>query len=96
MGGEIRVIKKDGPGTLMQLYLLLSAPVDETRGYNSLTFAQHNLTASVTSNLPVMYLIYARDSNDIESLNADIACTWRKNGSIDYVQVATKIWNAHL
>ncbi|KAK1388051.1 Proteasome A-type subunit [Heracleum sosnowskyi] len=44
MGGEIRVIKKDGPGTLMQLYLLLSAPVDETRGYNSLPFAQHNLT----------------------------------------------------
>lgn len=96
MGGEIRVIKKDGPGTLMQLYLLLSAPVDETRGYNSLNFAQHNLTASVTSTLPVIYLIYARYYNDTESLNADIACTWRENGSIDYVQVARKIWNAYI
>ena len=54
MGGEIRVIKKDGPGTLMQLHLLLSAPVDETRGYNSLNFAQHDLMASVTTIQPVI------------------------------------------
>ena len=54
MGGKIRVIKKDGPGTLMQLHLLLSAHVDETRGYNSLNFAQHDLMASVTTIQPVI------------------------------------------
>ncbi|WOH03473.1 hypothetical protein DCAR_0622871 [Daucus carota subsp. sativus] len=43
MGGEIRVIKKNGPGTLMRLNLLLSAPVDETRECKSLNFEQHNL-----------------------------------------------------
>ncbi|XP_020530708.1 histidine kinase 1 isoform X3 [Amborella trichopoda] len=28
MGGQIKVVKKDGPGTLMQLYLVFGAPVE--------------------------------------------------------------------
>ena len=28
MGGEIKVVKKNGPGTLMRLYLLLKTPAD--------------------------------------------------------------------
>lgn len=28
MGGEIKVVKKNGPGTMMQLYLLLNTPTE--------------------------------------------------------------------
>lgn len=48
MGGEIKVVKKNGPGTLMQLYLLLNAPADGTREHCSLKFPGHNLTVSAT------------------------------------------------
>ncbi|KAK1410483.1 hypothetical protein QVD17_37020 [Tagetes erecta] len=43
MGGEIRVVKKDGPGTLMQLYLLLSTPEDIALENYKLKYADHNL-----------------------------------------------------
>ncbi|XP_062143532.1 histidine kinase 1 isoform X2 [Alnus glutinosa] len=43
MGGEIKVVKKDGPGTLMRLYLLLSAPVDGTEQHCQVDFANHSL-----------------------------------------------------
>lgn len=43
MGGEIRVAKKNGSGTLMQLYLLLSTPADVPRESYRLKFAEHNL-----------------------------------------------------
>nr|XP_043639148.1 histidine kinase 1-like [Erigeron canadensis] len=43
MGGEIRVVKKNGPGTLMQLYLLLSTPADIPTENYRLKFADHNL-----------------------------------------------------
>lgn len=43
MGGEIRVVKKNGPGTLMQLYLLLGAPVDVPGETCQSKFAEHNL-----------------------------------------------------
>lgn len=48
MGGEIRVVKKNGPGTLMQLYLVLGAPIDGTREFCNSNFSQHNLTVSST------------------------------------------------
>lgn len=57
MGGEIRVVKKNGPGTLMQLYLLLSAPVDGTKEYCSLNFDEHNLTVSATILQPADFLV---------------------------------------
>lgn len=43
MGGEIKVIKKNGPGTLMRLYLLLNAPVDGTEHNCSVDYAVHNI-----------------------------------------------------
>ncbi|KAG6700790.1 hypothetical protein I3842_08G130700 [Carya illinoinensis] len=43
MGGEIKVAKKDGPGTLMQLYLLLTAPVDGTEQHCQVDFSKQNL-----------------------------------------------------
>lgn len=43
MGGEIRVVKKNGPGTLMQLYLLLNTPEGIPKESYRLKFAEHNL-----------------------------------------------------
>ncbi|XP_041020043.1 LOW QUALITY PROTEIN: histidine kinase 1-like [Juglans microcarpa x Juglans regia] len=43
MGGEIKVAKKDGPGTLMQLYLLLNAPADGTEQHYRVDFSKHSL-----------------------------------------------------
>lgn len=46
MGGEIRVVKKNGPGTLMRLYLLLGTPVDTPQDNYKLKYADHNLKVS--------------------------------------------------
>ncbi|KAG7015823.1 Histidine kinase 1 [Cucurbita argyrosperma subsp. argyrosperma] len=42
MGGEIKVVKKNGPGTLMRLYLVLSTPVDSIDHHSQFDFAKHN------------------------------------------------------
>ncbi|KAH1151200.1 hypothetical protein GYH30_044929 [Glycine max] len=43
MGGEIKVVKKEGPGTLMRLCLRLSAPVDATEQHCQVDFANKGL-----------------------------------------------------
>ncbi|MQL97155.1 hypothetical protein Taro_029841 [Colocasia esculenta] len=43
MGGEIKVVKKDGPGTLMQLSLVLGLPVDGAGKHFEVEFDKHNL-----------------------------------------------------
>ncbi|XP_050374747.1 histidine kinase 1 [Argentina anserina] len=43
MGGEIKVVKKDGQGTLMQLYLVLNTPVDGTEQYCQADFAKQSI-----------------------------------------------------
>ncbi|GJS90801.1 histidine kinase 1-like protein [Tanacetum coccineum] len=43
MGGEIRVVKKNGPGTLIQLYLLLSTSAAIPIENHQLKFADHNM-----------------------------------------------------
>ncbi|KAK2984499.1 hypothetical protein RJ640_016885 [Escallonia rubra] len=60
MGGEIKVVKKNGPGTLMQLYLLLSAPVDRTGECCRLKFAEHDLTILLALNGGMCRLIMSR------------------------------------
>lgn len=52
MGGEIKVAKKEGPGTLMQLYLLLTAPADGIEHHCQVDFAKHSLVVSKISFLP--------------------------------------------
>lgn len=49
MGGEIKFVNKSGPGSLMQLYLLLRAPIDGTTEHYKLNFPEHNLTVSATN-----------------------------------------------
>lgn len=46
MGGEIKVVKKDGPGTLMQLYLVLNTPADGTEQYCQADFSKHSVVVS--------------------------------------------------
>ncbi|CAB4318194.1 unnamed protein product [Prunus armeniaca] len=43
MGGEIKVVKKDGPGTLMQLYLVINTPADGTEQLCQVDLAKHNV-----------------------------------------------------
>ncbi|XP_073060696.1 histidine kinase 1-like isoform X2 [Primulina eburnea] len=44
MNGEIKVVKKNGPGTLMQLYMLLNTPEDRTKSRYQFNLKQHNMT----------------------------------------------------
>ncbi|KAJ6378450.1 hypothetical protein OIU78_028651 [Salix suchowensis] len=46
MGGEIKVVKKNGPGTLMRLYLLLKTPADGADLHCQVDFSGHNAVAS--------------------------------------------------
>ncbi|XP_073280356.1 histidine kinase 1-like isoform X2 [Primulina huaijiensis] len=44
MNGEIKVVKKNGPGTMMQLYMLLNTPEERTKRQYQFNLKQHNLT----------------------------------------------------
>lgn len=46
MRGEIKIVKKEGPGTLMRLYMQLTAPVDATEQHCQVDFANNNLVVS--------------------------------------------------
>ena len=46
MGGEIKVVKKNGPGTLMRLYLLLKTPADGADLHCQVDFSSHNAVVS--------------------------------------------------
>ncbi|KAK4479949.1 hypothetical protein RD792_013001 [Penstemon davidsonii] len=50
MNGEIKVVKKNGPGTLMQLYLVLSVPDEITKQQYQLNLEHHNLTVLLALN----------------------------------------------
>lgn len=52
MGGEIKVVKKNSPGTLMKLYLLLNTPTDATEPLHQQDFTQHGISVSTSSYIP--------------------------------------------
>ncbi|KAM7516120.1 hypothetical protein LguiA_005703 [Lonicera macranthoides] len=60
MGGEIKVVKKNGPGTLMRLYLLLGAPEDGTGDHCQLKLAENDLTILLALNGKMSRLIMSR------------------------------------
>ncbi|TYH78703.1 hypothetical protein ES332_D03G008400v1 [Gossypium tomentosum] len=43
MGGEIKVVKKNGPGTLMRLFLLLSTPADGVEQQGRIDVSKHSV-----------------------------------------------------
>lgn len=46
MGGEIKVVKKNGPGTLMRLFLLLSTPADGVEQQGRIDVSKHSVAVS--------------------------------------------------
>lgn len=46
MGGDIKVVKKEGQGTLMRLCLVLSTPTDVTEQHYALDFTDNSLVVS--------------------------------------------------
>lgn len=46
MGGEIKVVKKNGPGTLMRLYLLLNTPLECAEQHCQVDYTKHNFVVS--------------------------------------------------
>lgn len=46
MGGEIKVVKKNGPGTSMRLCLLLSTTADGVEQHSLVDLARHNVVVS--------------------------------------------------
>lgn len=49
MNGEIKVVNKSGPGTLMQLYMRLSMPAETTKQHSQFNLEDQNLTVSFTT-----------------------------------------------
>ncbi|XP_022855719.1 histidine kinase 1 isoform X3 [Olea europaea var. sylvestris] len=50
MNGEIKVVRKSGPGTLMQLYLILSTPAESTKQQYLSNLEEKNLTVLLALN----------------------------------------------
>ncbi|KAF5191829.1 Histidine kinase [Thalictrum thalictroides] len=50
MGGEIKVVKKDGPGTVMQLSLVLSTPGNEIGWSDEKEYCKHSLKVLLAVN----------------------------------------------
>ncbi|XP_076921085.1 histidine kinase 1-like [Bidens hawaiensis] len=77
MGGEIRVVKKNGPGTLMQLYLLLGTPVDTPPENYKLKYADHNLKVVLALNGSMGRMILSKWLFKI-GVHAWDACEWNE------------------
>ncbi|XP_004287798.1 PREDICTED: histidine kinase 1 [Fragaria vesca subsp. vesca] len=60
MGGDIKVVKKDGPGTLMQLYLVLNTPADGTEQYCQADFSKHSVVVLLALHGSMGRLIMSR------------------------------------
>ncbi|KAK6922580.1 Signal transduction histidine kinase, dimerization/phosphoacceptor domain [Dillenia turbinata] len=60
MGGAIKVVPKNGPGTLMRLYLLLRMPVDGAGQHCQTEFAENNLAVLLALNGRVGRLIMSQ------------------------------------
>ncbi|KAK6924505.1 Signal transduction response regulator, receiver domain [Dillenia turbinata] len=60
MGGAIKVMPKNGPGTLMRLYLLLHTPVDGAGQQCQTEFAENNLAVLLALNGPMGRLILSQ------------------------------------
>ncbi|KAJ7953145.1 histidine kinase 1-like [Quillaja saponaria] len=72
MGGEIKVFKKEGPGTLMQLCLLLNAPADGTELHCQVDYAKDGLVVLLALNGSMGRLITSKwlQKNGVLTLEA--------------------------
>ncbi|OMO83545.1 hypothetical protein COLO4_22452 [Corchorus olitorius] len=72
MGGEIKVVRKNGPGTLMRLFLLLSTPADGTEQQGQMEFAKHGVAVILALHGSMGRLIMSRwlSRNGVPTLEA--------------------------
>lgn len=56
MGGEIKVMKKNSPGTLMQFYLLLNTPIEGAGQHCQLEFGEHSVAVSKVDSISLLWL----------------------------------------
>ncbi|GLT82627.1 hypothetical protein SLE2022_009880 [Rubroshorea leprosula] len=77
MGGEIKVVKKVGPGTLMRLYLLLSTPEDGIEQHCQMDFAEHNIVVllALHGNMGRFIMSQWLSKNGISTVEA---CEWNE------------------
>ncbi|KAH7848760.1 hypothetical protein Vadar_007409 [Vaccinium darrowii] len=88
MGGEIKVVKKNGPGTLMQLYMHLSTPADTIGKHCQLKFTEHNLMVLLALNGRMGRLIMSQwlQKNDV--------FTWEASEWNELTQILQEIFQA--
>ncbi|KAF9622808.1 hypothetical protein IFM89_034043 [Coptis chinensis] len=83
MGGEIKVVEKDGPGTLMQLSLVFNTPGDGAGQNEEKEFTKHSLMVALSADL-VLLALNGRMSRSIMS-------QWLRKGGVCTREVSE--WN---
>ncbi|XP_054824898.1 histidine kinase 1 isoform X2 [Prosopis cineraria] len=88
MGGEIKVVKKEGPGTLMRLYLLLTTPMDATEQHCQIGYAE--------SGLVVLLALHGDTSRSITSswLQKNGVCTLQASEWNELTQILRELFHA--
>ncbi|KAK9129453.1 hypothetical protein Sjap_009940 [Stephania japonica] len=86
MGGEIKVVRKDGPGTLMQLSLLLNMPVEKSGQNCEVEFSKHSFM--------VLLALSGLVGSSIMSnwLREKGICTWEVSEWNDLTQVLQELF----
>ncbi|OVA19612.1 Signal transduction response regulator [Macleaya cordata] len=86
MGGEIKVVKKDGPGTLMQLFLKLSTPLNSTGQNGRIEFREHNVIVLLALN-GIMSRSFMSDW-----LRKNGVCTWEASEWNELTQILREVF----
>ncbi|KAF8405409.1 hypothetical protein HHK36_010314 [Tetracentron sinense] len=88
MGGDIKVVKKEGPGTLMQLYLLLNTSVDDTGQHNQIEFPKYSLMVLLAINGSIGRLIMS------QWLRKNGVFTWEASEWNELTQVLQEVFQS--
>ncbi|XP_010266814.1 PREDICTED: histidine kinase 1 [Nelumbo nucifera] len=90
MSGEIKVVRKDGPGTLMQLYLMLSTPLDGTGQIYQIDFSKHSMMVLLALNGNMGRLIMS------QWLRKQRVCTWEASDWNELTQNIKEVFKASI
>ncbi|KAJ4963336.1 hypothetical protein NE237_023275 [Protea cynaroides] len=86
IGGEIKVVKKDGPGTLMQLYLVFSTPVNGTRQQCPIEISKHGLMVLLALSGNMGRVIMS------QWLRKNRVCTWEASEWNELTQIIREVF----
>ncbi|KAL0380629.1 UNVERIFIED_CONTAM: Histidine kinase [Sesamum angustifolium] len=96
MNGEIEVVKKSGPGTLMRLYLLLSTPADLTKQHNQLNLEKHNLTELFKARIYTQNSLVECPTTDEQNAESCLTSGFIIIIDIGLLDLSTEIWKQQL